>query len=113
MGKAEPKITGRICQEDSCLGIFSVNPFFDRSSRRDGRLWHHSDGPLLLASFHDALCLDIVVPGVFRVPIDVIVIDGDLRDITYGVWGFLRHEHYALKSFIHARRADRYGQPCN
>jgi hypothetical protein len=29
--------------------------------------------------FHDALCLDVVVPGIFRVPIKVIVTDSRLK----------------------------------
>jgi hypothetical protein len=39
-----------------------------------------SDRPLRHASFYDALCLDVVVPGVLRVPIEVIVIYFGLKD---------------------------------
>jgi hypothetical protein len=34
------------------------------------------------ASFHDALCLDVFVTGVFRVRIEVIVIDGELTTVV-------------------------------
>jgi len=31
--------------------------------------------------FYDALCFDVIVPGVLRVPIGVVVMNGDLRDL--------------------------------
>ena len=36
-----------------------------------------------------ALCLDVVLPGVFRVPIKpaIVLIDGKLRNFIHGVWG--------------------------
>jgi hypothetical protein len=38
--------------------------------------------------FHDAICLDVFIPGIFRVPIEVIVIDGELTtDVIHDVWG--------------------------
>ena len=43
----------------------------------------HSATPL----FHDALYLDVVVPGVLRVSIKVIVMNGELRDVIHDVWG--------------------------
>jgi len=46
-----------------------------------------SDRPLPHASFADASCFDVIVPGVLRVPIDVIVMNGDLRDVIGDGWG--------------------------
>jgi hypothetical protein len=39
----------------------------------------NSDRPLLHASFDEALCLDVFVPVIFRVPIEVIVIHFRLK----------------------------------
>ena len=47
----------------------------------------HSGRPLRHASFYDASCLNVIVPGVLRVPIDVIVMNGDLRDVIRDGWG--------------------------
>jgi hypothetical protein len=42
----------------------------------------------LHASFHDALCLDVLVAGIFRVRIEMIVIDGELTaEVIHDVWG--------------------------
>jgi hypothetical protein len=49
---------------------------------------HNSGKPLLYASFHDALCLDVLVTGVFRVRIEVIVIEGKLTaEVIHDVYG--------------------------
>jgi len=37
--------------------------------------------------FHDASCLDVVVPGVLRVPIEVIIMEEELRDVIHDGWG--------------------------
>ena len=69
----------------------------DRFSRSEGPFGHHSGKPLLHTSNHlrrtsefsnwiEALCLDIVIPGILRVPIKMIVIDGELRDIIHDNW---------------------------
>ena len=86
-GKKAAKLGSRAenCGEDmSGRLFFTVGPFFDRFSRRHGRFWHHSDKPIL-----KALCLDVVLPGVFRVPIKpaIAVIDGKLRNFIHDVWG--------------------------
>ena len=42
----------------------------------------------LILRIFKALCLDVFVPGVFSVPIEVIVIDGELTtDVIHDVWG--------------------------
>jgi len=46
-----------------------------------------SDRPLQHASFFATLCFDVIVPGVLRVPIKVIVMNGDLRDVIRDGWG--------------------------
>ena len=33
------------------------------------------------ASFHEASCLDVIVPGVLRIPVEVIAMNVDLRDV--------------------------------
>ena len=38
------------------------------------------------ASFHEASCLDVIVPGVLRVPVGMIVMGGDLRDVIRAGW---------------------------
>ena len=45
-----------------------------------------------MPQFFKALCLDVVVPGVFGVPIEMIVIDGELTvDVIHDVWGSLTY----------------------
>ena len=39
--------------------------------------------------FYEALCLGVFVPGVFRVPIEEIVMDGELRNIVHVALGNL------------------------
>ena len=43
------------------------------------------DSPTL--RLYDALCLNVIVPGVLRIPIDVVVMNGDLRDVIRDGWG--------------------------
>src|SRR3972149_4314655 len=50
-----------------------------------------------------ALCLDVVLPGVFRVPIKAIVIEGKLRNFIHDVWG---------SRSACAEHADRRGAGC-
>lgn len=45
-----------------------------------------------------ALCLDVILPGVFRVPIEVLVIDGELRNIIHDALGNL------IARFVHTDR---------
>ena len=37
------------------------------------------------ASFHEASCLDVIVPGVLRIPVEVIAMNVDLRDVILDV----------------------------
>jgi hypothetical protein len=51
---------------------------FGRLARQEGILKRFSGRPIRHASFFDVLCFDVIVPGVLRVPIEVIVMNGDL-----------------------------------
>jgi hypothetical protein len=50
-----------------------------------------------------ALCLNVFIPGIFRVPIKVIVIDGKLRVLIHDVWGswpaFVAHADRRVMDF--------------
>jgi|SRR3990172_10091949 len=87
IGKSSRELRGGYVRNTLVFGFFTVGPFFDRFSRRHGRFWHHSDKPILPSQILKALCLDVVLPEVFRVPIKVIVIDGKLRNFIHDVWG--------------------------
>lgn len=49
--------------------------------RHEGNLRRFTGRPPRHASFFDALCFDVSVPGVLRVPVEVIIMNGDLRDV--------------------------------
>lgn len=53
-----------------------------RIVRHEGNLRRFSGRPLLRISFHDASCLDVFVIGVFRIRIEVIVIEGELTTVV-------------------------------
>ena len=53
---------------------------------------------LLILRILKALCLNIFVPGIFRVPIEEIVLDGELRNIVHVALGNL------LACFVYADR---------
>jgi hypothetical protein len=40
-----------------------------------------------LSGTYDALCFDVIVPGVLRIPIDMIPMGVDLRDDIRDRWG--------------------------
>ena len=86
-GNLSRELRGGYARKTLVFGFFTVDPFFDRFSRRDGRFWHHSYKPILPSQILKALCLDVVIPRVFRVPIEVIVIEGKLRNVIHDVWG--------------------------
>jgi hypothetical protein len=48
-----------------------------------GILRRFSDPPLWLAAFCDASCLDVIIPGVLRVPVEVIVIHSGLNSSIF------------------------------
>jgi hypothetical protein len=48
-----------------------------------GILRSFSDPPLWLAAFCDASCLDVIIPGVLRVPVEVIVIHSGLNSSIF------------------------------
>jgi len=55
--------------------------------RRDDPFWGKFQTSITGApQISKTLCLDVIVPGVFRVPIGVIVIEGDSRDVIHDVW---------------------------
>ena len=59
--------------------IFELSARFSvESSVSLGIFECHPGKPLLHASFYDASCLDLIIPGVFRVTAKVTVIDNRL-----------------------------------
>ena len=49
-GNLSRELRGGYARKTLAFGFFTVDPFFDRFSRRDGRFWHHSDKPILPTS---------------------------------------------------------------
>lgn len=69
-----------------CFFVKSVHLFVNVHTIKDISNGFHTDlsrTPL----FSDALCFDVIVPGVFVVSTVVIVIDGQLRLIIHDAWG--------------------------
>ncbi|MBN2568150.1 MAG: hypothetical protein JXB42_01840 [Deltaproteobacteria bacterium] len=65
----------------------AIGSSFGLIARHEG-IWRRFSGkPLRRSSFLDASCLDVMIPGVLRVPIEVIVTNEDLRDVIRDAWG--------------------------
>jgi len=67
----------------------AIRSLFGRLAHQEGILMHFSGRPIRHASFFDTLCFDVIVPCVLRLPTELIVMNGDLRDVIHDVWGSL------------------------
>ena len=71
------------------FGFFTLDPFyivFPVAMADSGGVRTNLSGTPL---FQDALWLDVLIPGIFRVPIEVIFIEWKLRSVIRDAWGVL------------------------
>ena len=74
-------LSNRLSFWTTCSSERHFEAFFGQTS--PARLF--LDSPTL--RLYDALCLNVIVPGVLSIPIDVVVMNGDLRDVIRDGWG--------------------------